>query len=348
MIYFITGATGAGKTLYALTFVQEKFKGRRIVQNGVNGLKLDWETLEDVKDWHKQPEGTVIVIDEAWRHFPARTNGSAVPEHIGAFATHRHLGIDIVLITQHPTQIDIFIRKLIESPNVHFHVRRTFGLNQAVVHEFPQLRANPETSCKDSTRHVFKYPKTTMALYESSSMHTGQRRIPHRLYFLAASPILLGALLWIAYSSIMNSANADTKTEQAHQVDGQLQKTLFAAPESKADKQVATLESYVPRIEGVLSSAPRYDSVNIPAQAPKPSMCVMSATKCQCYTIQATRYPASDKLCRQIATNGYFDDTLPLQTNQQSPQLIAPPYAAVPAGVPGAGQGPVDLTRVES
>ncbi|MFC2415994.1 zonular occludens toxin domain-containing protein [Neisseria elongata] len=63
--------------------------------------------------------GSLVVIDEAQRPFPIRSAAAKVPPYIEAFATHRPLGLDIVFITQHPSFLDSFVRRLVQR---HIHI----------------------------------------------------------------------------------------------------------------------------------------------------------------------------------------------------------------------------------
>ena len=64
-----------------------------------------------------------------------RSAASKVPPFIEALALHRHHGLDIVLITQHPSFLDSFVRKLVQR---HMHVsikpvgRKLYEWNECV------------------------------------------------------------------------------------------------------------------------------------------------------------------------------------------------------------------------
>lgn len=126
MIVLITGAPGSGKTLYAVSrLLQESFKGRVAYVNNVRDLILPHEVLSgegdppppdsDVFHWFdgRVPNGAVVVIDEAQRVFRPRSATSAVPQHVARLETHRHQGLDFVIITQHPQLIDVNVRRLV-------------------------------------------------------------------------------------------------------------------------------------------------------------------------------------------------------------------------------------------
>lgn len=127
MLYLITGANGAGKTLNTLKWVRERSvkEGRPVCHNGrfepVEGGELEsWKKI-DAKDWQAQPDGTIFLIDECHNDFPLRPPSSTPPEHVRMLAEHRRRGFDFYLVTQHPQNIDAFVRRLIGSPGWHRH-----------------------------------------------------------------------------------------------------------------------------------------------------------------------------------------------------------------------------------
>jgi zona occludens toxin len=72
--------------------------------------------------------GAVVVIDEAWRHWPGGMRANAIPEADRAFfAEHRHRvdeqgrSTQIVLVTQNPAQISTFVREMI---NTHYRAEK--------------------------------------------------------------------------------------------------------------------------------------------------------------------------------------------------------------------------------
>lgn len=78
--------------------------------------------------WAEIPAGAVVVIDEAWRFFPAGVQSNKLPEQIReAFAMHRHK-VDAdgrcqqwILVTQQAAQLSRFVRDLVEQ---HFRITK--------------------------------------------------------------------------------------------------------------------------------------------------------------------------------------------------------------------------------
>lgn len=308
MITLTTGQPGAGKTLYTLFFVNDLAikEGRPVYYNGINDLKLPWLELDNPEEWHKLPAGAIIVLDECQRLFRPRGTGATVPEYVAKLETHRHQGLDLFLITQHPMLVDTNVRRLIGR---HFHVKRAFGMQRATVHEFPDLRQEPDKSREGSVRHDFSYPKEVFSWYKSAEVHTVKRSIPARLIFLVALPLLLAALVWaiVAWWQTKGAPKTDT--------DGGLVPTtvpVHGQPQSLPSRILTTSEyiaHYQPRIDGLAYTAPAFDKVMEVKTAPRPTACVASASRCQCYTDQVTRLDMTESLCRQIAEKGFYDVT---------------------------------------
>ena len=78
----------------------------------------------------------------------------------------------------------------------------------------------------------------------------------------------------------------------------------------RSGEVIRSLETWVeeqkPRIAGLPHTAPIYDKVTQPDGAPYPAACVASATRCVCYTDQATRIDTPESLCRAIVKSGYY------------------------------------------
>lgn len=325
MIHLITGLPGNGKTLYALAFVKamaEK-QGRPVFYARINELKLPWTQI-DPFEWFKCPPGAIIVIDECQKArdpgdpmsptlFGVRMRGAPVPEWVAALETHRHHGHDIVLITQHPMLVDSHVRRLV---GLHFHVVRKFGLQSATVHEFSSVRENVDKARADSTRHDFKYPREAYTWYKSADVHTHKARIPARVWWIGVMALVfVGAVYWAASgwlgritgsheSALVKSVlpDAPTKGQGLLPIAAPRSTNGNAQPVSKADY----LAAHAPRVPGLAYTAPIYDEVTKPQEAPYPAACVASYSRCHCYTTQATRLDMPDELCRRIARDGFF------------------------------------------
>lgn len=311
MITLITGQPGAGKTLYGLNYVREwsERENRPVYYNGITDLKLPWIEMDSGEDWHKCPDGSIIVIDECQRVFRPRGTGSNVPPHVALLETHRHRGIDIVLVTQHPMLADTNVRRLCGR---HFHVVRAFGTKKATVHEWSEVREQCDKNRAGSIRHDFFYPKAAFEWYKSAEIHTHKARIPPRVFFLAVIPLLLGLLGWYMlnwYESRSKNAPTNPLTLGAKSSASAMgPPNAYAATGSKIEpaEPMQWFYSRVPRVSTLPHTAPMYDEVTRPVEAPIPAACVASASKCTCFSQQATLLDLEDRACRAIVKTGYF------------------------------------------
>lgn len=114
--------------------------------------------------------GDVLVIDECQTVFRPMPSGRRAPAFIRQLEVHRHYGIDLVLITQHPQLLHAAVRALVGQ---HRHVRRLFGRRAALVYEWDHC--SPPERVKTATTKVWPYKKSAFGLYKSSQLHTKQR-----------------------------------------------------------------------------------------------------------------------------------------------------------------------------
>lgn len=315
MIELITGLPGNGKTLFALQRVRERAEreGRPVFYARISGLVLPWTQI-DPYDWMSCPAGAIIVIDECQQSadpsdpksptlFGVRPRGAVVPPWAAALETHRHKGVDLVLITQDPMLLDAHDRKLVQT---HWHVVRTFGLQRATVHEFNGARPNVAQSRSGSIRHEWRYPREAYGWYKSAELHTAKARVPARVWLLLSLPFIIAALAWVAWAKFLDPHR---KADPAAAPAG----AAASAPAPGAGQRSAPLtraeflEQFVPRLNGLAYTAPVYDEVTKPVEAPYPAACISSTSgRCQCYTQQATRLEVPAELCRSVAAGGFF------------------------------------------
>jgi zona occludens toxin len=336
----VTGLPGHGKTLYTLwRFKQEAEKaGRPVFHNDIPGLNIPgWQTFK-VEEWDQLPSGAIFIIDEAQKVFPTRGAGRP-PKFIEDLTTHRHLGLDGVLIFQNPMLVDSFVRRLVDR---HFHVVRKFGTHFATIYEFTNgLQDNPKAKA-NAIRHEWRYSKEVFDWYKSAELHTVKRRIPARVWVLLSLPLIFGALVYFAYLRLNPEAQQKRIEEAAGVQPGQAQAAarVGAAPAAGA-AAVATLtpaqyvEAYTPRIPDLPHTAPAYDHLTKPTAVPVPAICIDSARRCHCYSQQATRLQMAEDLCRRIAKDGFFQDFEPqqLKEGQQSTQAGAEQPRRLPAQI---------------
>lgn len=307
-ITLVTGLPGHGKTLYTLARYKDEAvkEGRPVFHNNIKGLNIPGWQVWDVKNWENLPAGALFVIDEAQFAFPVRGRGNPDP-FIENLATHRHLGLDFVVITQNPMLLDSFVRRLVDR---HFHVVRKFGTQRCTVHEFANgAKDNCASNRTGSIRHEWKYPKEVFGLYTSAELHTVKRRIPMRIWLLFSVPVVFAALAGVAWYRLQPEFVAGGSKPEPGSGPGAF-KPVSGQPRAAAPKGPTTpleyAEAYTPRVAGLPHTAPVYDEATRATVAPYPAACIASAARCQCYTQQATRLDTGEELCRQIAAGGFF------------------------------------------
>ncbi|MFG6485218.1 zonular occludens toxin domain-containing protein [Roseateles sp. BYS78W] len=313
-ITLVTGLPGHGKTLYTLARwkAEAEKAGRPVFHNSIPGLQIPgWQPFE-VKDWEQLPAGALLIVDEAQFAFPVTGRGQT-PPWVQQLATHRHKGLDFIVITQNPMLLDSFVRKLVDR---HFHVVRKFGTHFATIYEYVNgVKEDVSKNRGDGIRHEFRYPKDVFTWYKSAELHTVKRRIPARVYLLLVLPVIFGILCWIGYhrmSPEFAAEQARKSTPEATAPPAQVAEGPVGRARSGAGDrggQMTPAEyaaAYTPRIEGLPHTAPIYDGVTQPQQAPYPAACIANAKRCQCYSQQGTRLDMNEQLCRQLADGGFF------------------------------------------
>lgn len=307
MITLITGTPGAGKTLYAVAEELPKYCDRTLFVDGIPDLLLNHEEFAGTPDsWHEwAPDGSVLVIDECQRVWRPRGAATKVPESVAAMETHRHKGIDIVLITQHPNLLDPNIRRLVGR---HIHVRRMFGWKRAVIYEWDS--ATDPARVSTAIKRTWKYPKKAFSTYKSASLHTARgNRTPMVIFIAAIAIIAVPIAFYYAIHRTVSKINGDDNhtaaTEPAKARGGngntvQPATTSLSAPKSIIDASVPT-DPYNPL------SAPLYADVQPVVVAPQVIGCVAFKNSCQCYTQQATRVFLPPDQCRLRVSGQYYD-----------------------------------------
>lgn len=370
MITLITGAPGSGKTLYCIDKIIQPLVGttvdgqdadgnvvtydRRIYSN-INGLQIDHELIDSAwleKLADNKTTGAVVVFDEVQRVWPNRPTGSKKPAAVEYLETHRHDGIDVVLLTQNPQLLDPAVRALIGR---HLHMRRAGGLSGAVVYEWDSC-SNALNFKNAFSKKPYRYSRKVYKLYKSAKVHTKQKRsLPFAVWF-----ILLGlvgaAFLWPKFASNLaaradsaKSAGSGAVATSGPVVSGSTAAGRSAAASAgrsaaAAGPKVLTaqeyFESHRPRFKGMPHTAERYDAITQPTRAPIPAACLESRSKgCRCFTQDGTALLVPDPTCRQIVASGYFYD---FNVNGNGAGAGAPVGGAVP--VPHAASVPASAS----
>lgn len=348
MIILQTGVPGSGKTssIVNMLMTDESYthftdkdgvkKKRPLFVNGIPELKIEHEELTDeqIKENPFQdflPYGSLVIIDEAQRLMGTRSAASKVPPFIEALALHRHHGLDIVLITQHPSFLDSFVRKLVQR---HMHVsikpvgRKLYEWNECV--DQPDSSVNIARAIE----RTFVVPKKSFGMYKSAEVHTKpKRRIPKSLIFVVLFiPLLIGFTLY-TINNMSKRFSADeqqtTSTIAASDVDGLEPKT---SPATADIGQNLKPEDFVPTLAEKPESKPIYNGVRQVKTFEYPVGCVDGGKSgCTCYSSQGTPLKEITKvMCKDYVKNGlpfnpYKDEHQTAQQPQTAPQTAYTP-----------------------
>jgi zona occludens toxin len=297
MLTLITGTPGAGKSLHAVwefarhvpgstIEVEGEKRPRRLLSNIKNLIidheKIDATHLDIWQEW-AQP-GDVIIFDEVQEVWRARAMGAKVPPCIAALETHRHMGVDIVLVTQHPNLLDQNIRRLV---NQHLHLRRlTHRL--CMIYEWDHC-AEVKSIRNAIQSKLWWHPRKAYAMYKSAQAHTKPTaKMPRLAWIGIAAMAGLFYIVPTAYSKITGGKEA-----------GQL-----AQAKKEAAKPVIT-KGPPPGMPTAVPLPPVPESVPGPAVVPAAvavAGCVVPpAGGCACVDVKGLPVERVESLCASLA-----------------------------------------------
>jgi len=375
MILILTGAPGSCKTLYTVTeLMHTRFKDREFLVNGIPDLLVPHQVIsdEDVTLWHKggQPVATpttidsetgeviehppvpsfsvknkVIFIDEIQRLARPRPASQKPPDWIAALETHRHQGVDFVIITQHPQLIDVNIRRLCGQ---HIHMRRMWGRARAITYTWDHC-GSPE-SPKAAQVGTWGYKKWGYKLYKSSEMHTKSGiKMPPIVWLLGLMLLTLPfAAYFVGHRMLMRfSGTTVPATPPAISAPGQ---TPNAAPgQQPAGSQLTGPGTAVAvaRIRDMHDPGdrPMYDDKREIVAAPRIAGCLRTVKRgCACYTQNATPVPMPREICEDRLAVPKFDPYAAMwPQDKASPAFplstVPDPPSAPPPQLSGSGYG---------
>jgi zona occludens toxin len=341
MSVVVTGANGAGKTLNTIKMLLTEDRwlkytcpdtGRELprpvyyatlelteIAKGDPKFK-HWQSIthEELKTWWDLPPGSVILIDEAHQFFPQTKGTGDLPDHIAKMDMHRHYGLDFILITQWPTRISHYVRKIL---NQHYHYVRSFNLSQASRRTFSRVVDDPDDKDKREAVEspLIKYDKKLYKFYKSTSLNTRKRTLPKKFYFVVA--LLLGIVAFFVYGAnrlydrVESATNDSVQSSDISQpASGTSSGGILGSSTSVVPSKDEYLDARTPRVADLPWSAPVYDDVREVVTYPKIAACILkhNTSACTCYSQQATKLAISYKACLSyVAGNRVFDDALP-------------------------------------
>lgn len=342
MIYLITGTPGTGKTSMAVDmilnnkdglFTMEADDGTKIARplyfchiDGLDARKfkaheLTEEELQSAPLNEIVPEGSVVIVDEADYTYPVRSSAQKPPPYIQTLKELRHSGFTLILMTQHPTMLDKYVRNLVGR---HIHLeRKVVGTYK---YEFYRCEDSltPQVFAS-TTKSFYKPPKEAFKYYKSASKHIKfKKKIPKVFWFVFFCFVLLlyFGVPWIG--RLYEKANHGTKKEDVVQVkDSQPVQTSApveaelvdlvdvpppappsALPEAAASVSEFTEAYYRPRVEGMPETAPIYDGIRAVNRMESVAACIKGRKGCDCYTDFGTKVLIKPETCSDWAENG--------------------------------------------
>lgn len=332
MITLLTGLPGNGKTLFALWYVKKKAEreNRPVYYHNIRDLTLPW-TAHDPEKWQDLPAGSIMVIDEAQQVFPKLGNGAKRPDHYEKLATHRHLGIDLFIITQTPALVDLFVRELVGQ---HFNSVRKFGLERSSIYEWSKVTMSPGSpaAMKSAIPLKWAYPKEVYGYYTSAEVHTVKKSIPLKLILAAAFVVAVPVTGYFVLDWWQKKNSAPPEPIPVAQ-QGAIVQPVQSGYGSGSKKEefdpVVDARIFVqqntPRVAGLPQTAPKYDDLTVPTRVPVPAACIQigvaregkPAPRCKCFTQAGTPMEVEYNMCINIAQNGYFLDFDPDARREQ-------------------------------
>lgn len=330
-IILITGLPGAAKSLF---LTSQFLKGKANVWQG--GLKGSVFPACDPSRWFETPQGSTIGVDEAWKWFAPQPPTKEPPAHYTRLPEIRHEGRTLILVTQHPNDLDARVRRRIGK---HYHLVRVFGSERSNVHVWDHCQDNVE-SRNDTDSFIWEFDKESYALYKSASLHKIKTEVPRRLkrvpYYLAAAAVLIPAsvaLMWWLLTPDDVAGQKSGRPASSFATGLGQPGQLGAGQKQKQEPMSAEqwMQARQPRISDLPHTAPAYDSITAPTVAPVIAACVQSVSKgCNCYTQQATPLKVSAQVCEQFVKGGMFEEFQQSEPQTQAAGSLTDKQAVVP------------------
>lgn len=338
-----TGQPGNGKTASMMVRLMEEVeKGERLVYaSGIDGLNVPGVLdLPDPRRWNDKtptgeylvPDGAIIFVDEAWKHFGHLQDAKCAPNppHVLALAEHRHRGIDFVWTTQMPNQLFPFARGLIGS---HTHVVRRYGTHFIDLFTWGELQEDVKSAAKRelAQRKTTTLPAATFDKYKSATLHTIKRRIPIKII---AFPLVIVAAIVVGYLAYQRMKPDALTARLTGQESSAAQAALTPSGSGNSGKVIYRTAAeyaiaFTPRIKQMPWTAPGFDGRPVVAEpsvfcsvagAGETATGYESQETCHCLTEQGTKFLLDDLECRTLAREGapYNPFKAPLRGEQRS------------------------------
>ena len=349
MIYLFTGNMGTGKTSRVVSMILNNEDGlfKMKLEDGtevdrplyfchIDGLdkrkfnahELTEEEIMSAPLRDIIPQGAVLIVDEAHYTYPVRASGRPVPPYIQELTELRHHGHTVILMTQHPSQLDVFVRNLV-SKHTHL-VRKAVGMKQYSWYNCVTNLDNP-AGVAGVESSSWKPPKEAFKYYKSSSQHQKfKKKIPLAVWALIGIFAFMAWKGYNVYQIYQKGTGQQEQIEPQEAVASQPQMELpteSTEPTAKIDNSLNATD-FIPKLAEKPESKPLYDSVRQVKTFERLAACIDGGKSgCTCYSDQGTALKEVTKaMCKDYVKNGmpfnpYKD---PSMTAQAAPAPQSP------------------------
>ena len=327
MIYLFTGNMGTGKTSRVVSMILNNEDGlfKMKLEDGtevdrplyfchIDGLdkrkfnahELTEEEIMSAPLRDIIPQGAVLIVDEAHYTYPVRASGRPVPPYIQELTELRHHGHTVILMTQHPSQLDVFVRNLV-SKHTHL-VRKAVGMKQYSWYNCVTNLDNP-AGVVGVESSSWKPPKEAFKYYKSSSQHQKfKKKIPLAVWALIGIFAFMAWKGYNVYQIYQKGTGQQEQIEPQEAVASQPQMELpteSTEPTAKIDNSLKATD-FIPKLAEKPESKPLYDSVRQVKTFERLAACIDGGKSgCTCYSDQGTALKEVTKaMCKDYVKNG--------------------------------------------
>lgn len=178
------------------------FKPVRTIYTNIANLRLSQaRPLPKDMDWRLTPQGSYFVVDECQLIEIFSEESRKIDPIVKDLTIHRHKGYDFLFITQDPSFVHKYIRKL---ASLHIHLVNIFGWEQSMRMEWSTVQEVPNAArslirAENISRWVF--PKHIYKLYQSTTIDTRVKRIPKKLVITVVAALILFIVAFFMFNS---------------------------------------------------------------------------------------------------------------------------------------------------
>ncbi|MFK4049887.1 zonular occludens toxin domain-containing protein [Acinetobacter venetianus] len=305
----------------------QHFKAVRTIYTNIADLKLvQCRPLPPDCDWRQTPQGSYLVIDEAQLIPIFSEEARGIDPIVKDLTIHRHKGYDFLFITQEPSFVHKYIRKL---ASLHIHLVNIFGWEQSMRMEWSIVQDSPnaiKSIARAENISRWRFPKHVYNLYKSTTINTRKKRIPKKLVLFIAIAILFfisAAFLFLKSqnSPLVSMVTGKPIAEQPEQTQGKKNdsttKPIAEQPsntkqtDSKTVQDKNATDSNTAASEPVTYAESTYSASDPfayePVYVPQPvnhrvfSGCLCVKNTCSAYDQQGTKITGiNPKVCKDL------------------------------------------------